>query len=166
MIVSNNCGVTPDPEEENPMRLSRRFLILATAALLAVGLGIVVVVGLAGGFDKVTTRRLAGGGTKVVHVALVDATLGLDVTPDIITVDPGTHLVLDVVNESDEVHDLALEGGSPRTRRLDRGESQRLNLGPLDKNVEMWCTLPDHKVAGMTIQIRVAATSPTGAAAA
>jgi hypothetical protein len=35
---------------------------------------------------------------------------------------PGTQVVLEVVNEGDEVHDLALEGGA-RTRRLDPGQS-------------------------------------------
>jgi nitrite reductase (NO-forming) len=84
----------------------------------------------------------------VVRVALVDAVVGFDVTPDQLLVDGGTHPVLDVVNDGDEVHDLALEGGA-RTDRLDPGQSQRLDLGVITSSpAELYCTLPDHKSAG------------------
>lgn len=138
------------------MRLRRRPIVIATAAVLVVGLVAVAAVALAGGFDTTTTERVSGGGTKVVRVALVEATLGLDVTPDVITVDRGTHLVLDVANNGGDVHDLAIEGGSARTRMLDPGQSQRLDLGTVNHSIETWCTLPDHKFAGMTLDIRVA----------
>jgi nitrite reductase (NO-forming) len=63
--------------------------------------------------------------------------------------------VLDVVNDGDEVHDLALEGGT-RTRRLDPGQSQRLDLGVITSTPpEPYCTLPGHKSAGMTLDITI-----------
>ena len=95
------------------MRPRRRRLI-ATVVALAIALGVVAAFALAGGFDKSTTERATGGGVKVVRVALVDATVGFDVTPDVVAVDPGTHLILDVMNDGDEVHDLAVDGRARR----------------------------------------------------
>jgi nitrite reductase (NO-forming) len=142
------------------MRLRRRSILIAIAALLAVGLAGALALALAGGFDETTTKRLSGGGTKTIPVALVDAAVGFDVTPDVIVVDPGTRVILEVRNDGDGIHDLAIAGGSSRTRMLDPGESQRLDLGTITQTVDAWCTLPDHKLAGMTLDIRVATTRP------
>jgi nitrite reductase (NO-forming) len=133
----------------------RHRLLIATAVVLVVALGGLAAFALAGGFDKTTTQRLTGGGTKVVRVALVDATVGFDVTPDVVVVDPGTHLILDVVNDGDEVHDLAVDGGSSRTRMLDPGESQRLDLGRVSADIRALCTLPGHELAGMSLAVQV-----------
>jgi nitrite reductase (NO-forming) len=125
-------------------------LIAITAALLGLG-GFA----LFGGLDRTVTARVHAGETRVVRVALVDALLGLDVTPDRLVVDRGTHVVLEVVNEGDEVHDLALEDGR-RTERLDPGESQRLDLGVLTTSVpQLYCTLPGHRLAGMTLDVEI-----------
>lgn len=125
-------------------------MLFGTLALLiaVVGAGIY---GVFGGFDKNTTTRISGGGTKVVRVALVDALVGF--TPDTLVVDSGTRLVVDVVNEGKEAHDLAVEGG-PRTRILGPGESQRLNLGEVVGELDAVCTLSGHKAAGMTLAIK------------
>jgi nitrite reductase (NO-forming) len=132
-------------------------LIAITAALLGLG-GFA----LFGGLDRTVTARVHGGETRVVRVALVDALLGFDVTPDRLVVDRGTHVLLEVVNEGDEVHDLALEGGR-RTRRLDPDESQRLDLGVLTTSVpQLYCTLPGHRLAGMALDVEI----QDGAAAA
>ena len=62
---------------------------------------------------------------------------------------PETHLILDVVNDGDEVHDLAVDGGTSRTRMLEPGESQRLDLGLVTADIRTLCTLPGHAAAGM-----------------
>lgn len=145
------------------MRPRRRSLLIATATVLAVGLAAVAAIALAGGFERKTTpERVSGGGTRVVRVALVDASLGFDVRPNLLTVDRGTHLILDVIDDGKEAHDLAIEGGSVRTRMLDPGRSQRLDLGPMTHDVRTWCTLPGHKLAGMTLDIRIAGTRRPG----
>jgi nitrite reductase (NO-forming) len=125
-------------------------VIAITAALVALG-----AFALFGGLDRTVTERVHGGKTRVVRVALVDALLGFDVTPDRLVVDRGTHLVLEVVNEGEAVHDLAL-GDSRRTKRLDPGESQRLDLGVLTTSVpQLYCTLPGHRLAGMTLDVEI-----------
>jgi nitrite reductase (NO-forming) len=137
------------------MQLKRRRALVVAGIALAVGLLGLGVFALFGGLDRTVTQRVEGGGTGVVRVALVDAVVGFDVTPDRLLLDRGTQLVLEVVNEGDEVHDLVLEEG-PRTRKLDPGESQRLDLGVLSGSVpELYCTLPGHRSAGMTLDIQV-----------
>jgi nitrite reductase (NO-forming) len=115
---------------------------------------------LTGGFDKTTSARVSGVETQVVRVALVDAVVGFDVTPDVLEVARGTHVVLKVVNEGGEDHDLVVEAG-PKTRTLGPGQSQRLDLGTVVDDRPAWCTLPNHKVAGMTLDIEVVDPSPT-----
>jgi uncharacterized cupredoxin-like copper-binding protein len=129
--------------------------MIATAVALVIALGALAAFALAGGFDKTTTERVTGGGTKVVRVALVDAAVGFDVTPDVVLVDPGTHLVLDVVNDADGVHDLAVDGGASHTRMLDPGDSQRLDLGRVTADIQALCTLSGHELAGMSLDVRV-----------
>jgi nitrite reductase (NO-forming) len=133
----------------------RHRLLIATAVALVIALGTLAAFALAGGLDKTTTERVTGGGTKVVRVALVDATVGFDVTPDVVLVDPGTHLILDVVNEGNDVHDLAVDGGSSRTRMLDPGESQRLDLGRVSADIRTLCTLSGHALAGMSLDVQL-----------
>jgi hypothetical protein len=141
--------------EEKPMKLQRRSVLVVSVMALAAALLGFGVFALFGGLDRTVTERVHGGGSRVVRVALVDAVVGFDVTPDRLLVDRGTRLVLDVVNEGDEVHDLALEGGA-RTDRLDPGQSQRLDLGVITTSPpELYCTLPGHQSAGMTLDIQI-----------
>jgi nitrite reductase (NO-forming) len=137
------------------LKLQRRHVLAALAVALAAALVRVAAFALSGGLDRTVSERVHGGGTRAVRVALVDAVVGFDVTPDQLVVDRGTHVVLKVINEGDEVHDLALDGGS-RTRRLQPGQAQRLDLGVISGNLpELYCTLPGHKAAGMTLDVRI-----------
>jgi nitrite reductase (NO-forming) len=137
------------------MTLHRRYVLIAVGIASAAALIGGGMFALSGGLDRTVTERVPAGGTRTVRVALVDAVVGFDVTPDRLVVDRGTHLVLEVVNEGEEVHDLALESGR-RTRRLSPGESQRLDLGEITTSLpELYCTLPGHRFAGMTLDIQV-----------
>jgi len=139
------------------MKLKRRPVLAVSAVTLVAAVLGLAVFALFGGLDRTVTESVGGGGTRVVRVALVDAVLGLDVTPDRLVVERGTHLVLDVANDADEAHDLALPNGA-HTRRLDPGQSQRLDLGVItNQPPELYCTLPGHKSAGMTLDIQIQA---------
>jgi hypothetical protein len=71
------------------------------------------------------------------------------------TAERASCLVLNVVNDGDEVHDLAAPSGA-RTRRLDPGQSQRLDLGVITGHApEVYCTLPGRKSAGMTLDVQI-----------
>lgn len=155
MSDRNSLASSPAREDASVRRRGWRFLAIAGGIGLAV-LATVAVAAFAlfGGLDKKVSERVSGTETQVVRVALVDALVGFDVTPDVLEVDRGTRVVLKVVNEAGEDHDLAVDGG-PRTRTLAPGQSQRLDLGTVTGNRPAWCTLPDHKVAGMTLDIEV-----------
>lgn len=124
-------------------------------AFLIVGLVAVTAAAFGGAFDETVTERISGGGTKLVHVDLVEVALGLAVRPNVISVDRGAHLVLEVENAGGETHDLAIVGGRARTRMLAPGTSQQLDLGTMTTASEAWCTVPGHKLVGMTLHIQV-----------
>ena len=133
--------------------MKHKVLVAAgiVAAALAAALVVFVV---AGGLDRTTTARPAGSGRRVVTVELIDSYAWFDVSPDVIEVAPGTELVLDVVNQADGAHDLDVAG--LRTRTLEPGDSERLELGVVTELFDARCTIGDHDVAGMTLEIRVA----------
>jgi|SRR5215207_2538373 len=156
MTADRRPTTTGTPTEEGSVKRPRwrRVAIagaIAVALLAVVGVG---AFGLSGGFDRETERRVSGPGNQVVRVALVDAVVGFDVTPDVLEVVRGTHVVLNVVNEGDEDHDLAVEGGA-KTSTLSPGQSERLDLRTVVDDWAAWCTLPGHKLAGMTLDIQV-----------
>jgi nitrite reductase (NO-forming) len=135
------------------MKVTRARVVAGAAIVGLLAFGIFA---LLGGLDRTVVERVPPGEERVVRVALVDAVVGFDVTPDKLVVDRGTHLKLDVVNDGDEPHDLALDGG-PRTAILDPGQSQRLDLGTITASLpELYCTLPGHRSAGMTLEVDIA----------
>jgi nitrite reductase (NO-forming) len=109
------------------------------------------------GRDTNTAERVAGG-TRVVPVTLTD----FDVTPGTLVVNCGTHLLLEVTNHGDQLHDLAMVGG-PGTRMLARGDSERLDLGVVTHNLESWCTVDFHKSLGMVLHVHVVQPTANGA---
>lgn len=112
-------------------------------------LGIAVSGNAAGtGPDAVTVA----GGVQEVAVSLVD----MDIRPGVITVPSGTHLRLVVTNKDAMQHDLVFFPNGPGTRMLSPGQSQTLDLGTVTSNLSGWCTVPGHKAAGMTLDVRVA----------
>ena len=137
-------------------RWLRRTLI-AVGVLVVVGGGIIAGFVATYGLDTNTTKRVAAGGTKIVPVTLND----FDVTPGTLVVSRGTHLLLDVVNRGDQVHDLAVAGG-PATRMLAPGDSQRLDLGVVTQRLQSWCTVASHKSLGMTLQVQVVPPAASG----
>lgn len=148
----------PHARNINPARVGqprgRRLLLLAAAISGATLLLVLAVVGVGYavyGSDTNIRQPAAGGGTKVIAVELTD----FDVRPGTLVVDRGTHVVLEVTNTGDEDHDLAFEGGRLHTSTLSNGQSQRLDLGTVTRQLESWCTLPFHKTLGMKLRIEV-----------
>jgi hypothetical protein len=138
-------------------RLSRSWFkrsavvaVVAAAPVLFVGLAVFVAFVLMYGVDTNETQRVSGGGTQAVSIALTE----FDVTPGTLAVDSGTHLVLDVVNRGDQAHDLAVDGAM-RTKKLNAGESQRLDLGLVSDGLHMSCTQSLHEFLGMKLHIQV-----------
>lgn len=110
------------------------------------------------------------GGTQQVDISLAN----MDIRPGVITVPAGTTLRLRVTNQDSMRHDLAFPDsaalpGGMATPMLAQGETSLLDLGVVTANLSGWCTVPGHKAAGMTLDIRVlgsadhATSAPTSA---
>ncbi|MFN8037179.1 MAG: multicopper oxidase domain-containing protein [Acidimicrobiia bacterium] len=126
-------------------RSARRIGISALVAVLLLALAAVVT----------SPAALASG--KTVDVTLAD----LSIKPGTITVASGTDLTLHVTNAGAITHNLKEEGKSPGTKDLKPGTSADLELGKVTAPITLWCTIPGHKAAGMSMTVNV-----TGKAAA
>ncbi len=93
-------------------------------------------------------------GVQEVAVSLVN----MDIRPGVIRVPAGTRLRLVVTNREAMRHDVSIAGG-PATPMLARGASATLDLGIVTTDRSGWCTVPGHRVAGMTLDIRVTGSS-------
>lgn len=89
-------------------------------------------------------------GVQTVQVHLVN----MDVQPAVIEVAAGTRLRLVVTNEDAMRHDLAFVDG-PSTPLLSHGEHAEMDLGVVGSAQSGWCTVPGHRAAGMTLDIRI-----------
>jgi len=101
----------------------------------------------------------AATGVQEVAVSLVN----MDIRPGVIHVPAGTRLRLVVTNREAMRHDVAVVGG-PATPMLARGASATLDLGTVTTDRSAWCTVPGHRAAGMTLDIRVTGPSAAGSA--
>jgi len=101
----------------------------------------------------------AAAGVQEVAVSLVN----MDIRPGLIEVPAGTSLRLVVTNREAMRHDVAIEGG-PATPMLAPGASATLDLGTVTTDRSGWCTVPGHRAAGMTLDVRVTSSggSPRG----
>jgi len=146
--------------------ISRLVQPTARPALGGVALGLVmtlvpVVIALSGhgAASRPASVSLHGaGGVQEVAVSLV----GMDIRPGVIQVPTGTRLHLIVTNHDAMRHDLAFPGG-PATAMLAQGRTATMDLGPLTSSRSGWCTVPGHREAGMTLDIRVTGSGASAA---
>ncbi|MHB1491792.1 MAG: multicopper oxidase domain-containing protein [Cellulomonas sp.] len=137
-----------------------RMGLLGGLGLGLVMLAIALVVAMTGGSSRSGQADVVvrPGGTRTVEVALAD----MRVTPSVIDVPAGTHLVLHVTNTDAMRHDLVLDSGQ-QTPLLGAGQSATLDVGTVSARIAGWCSVPGHRAAGMTMSI-VATSGATGAA--
>lgn len=125
----------------------------------AVGLAAVIAVALASTLGLGTSQR--SGAAAISGAAhTVDVKLNnMRFTPDVIDVPAGTRLVLRVTNDDGLPHDLRVDTGA-HTPRLSRGQTAILDLGAVGQDHDVWCDVPGHKAAGMTMTIRAIGGKP------
>lgn len=159
--LTTDDRAVPRLPEGPPSGSGDRGGLLGGLVLGAVMLVIALVVALSGGAAPTggSVAVAAGGdGPRTVQVTLS----GMRITPAVIEVPSGTHLVLEVTNDDAMRHDLVLASGE-QTPVLGGGESATLDLRVVDASVDGWCSLPGHRAAGMTMAI---VTSDAGGVAA
>ncbi|NKZ02889.1 multicopper oxidase domain-containing protein [Actinomadura latina] len=144
------------------------FILLAVATILRSHRPSPVIAGLAagvlltalavgvtaGGGRDSSPQTVAASGTRVVDVSLAN----MRIRPGTIEAAPGTRLVLRVTNKDAMQHDLRLASGQA-TPLLDPGESATLTVPSVKGTIDGWCTVPGHRAAGMTMQIKTAGSS-------
>lgn len=90
----------------------------------------------------------------------VDVTLNnMRFSPDVVEVPAGTRLVLRVTNIDGLPHDLRVDTGE-HTPRLSRGQTAVLDLGAVQQDRDVWCDVPGHRAAGMTMTIHAIGGAP------
>lgn len=103
----------------------------------------------------------ATGETTTVAVEARD----MRFTPATIAVPAGNRLVVVLNNTDDEdVHDLVLDTGAD-SGRLAPGETARLDVGIVGRDLAGWCSVIGHKQMGMVLTVDVTGTGSATAAA-
>jgi nitrite reductase (NO-forming) len=129
---------------------------------LAVAAGVAVDPGALGA--AATPSAAAGvagtGETTTVRVEARD----MRFTPSTIAVPAGNRLVIELTNTDDEdVHDLVLDSGVD-SGRLAPGETARVDVGVVGRDLEGWCSVLGHRQMGMVLDVEVTGSRTTTAA--
>ncbi|GLV50785.1 multicopper oxidase [Thermobispora bispora] len=148
-------------------RLRRPAAGLAVAGLAVVVLAVASGVALDPG--AVSKARAAAEASAEVRATGRTVTARVEArdmrfSPATIEVSPGDRLVITLVNTDDEdVHDLVLDTGQ-ETGRLAPGESARIDVGVVGRDIEGWCSVLGHRQMGMVLHIRAtgAGSAPAG----
>jgi nitrite reductase (NO-forming) len=152
------------PEAERPTGQVAGLAATGLAAVvLAVAVGVAVDPASLGGTRIVAADAgvSATGQTRTVAVEAHD----MRFSPSTVEVAAGTRLVIEVTNTDEgDVHDLVLDSGAD-SGRLAPGESARVDVGVVGRDVAGWCSVLGHRQMGMVLTIEVTETN-AGAASA
>jgi nitrite reductase (NO-forming) len=81
-------------------------------------------------------------------------------TPSTLKVPAGNRLVIDLRNADDQdVHDLVLDSGAD-SGRLAPGQSARVAVGVVGRDLEGWCSVLGHRQMGMLLHVDVSGNPP------
>ncbi len=131
------------------------------AVVLAVAVGVALDPGALAGASSpaaASAEVVATGRTTTLRVEAAN----MRFTPGTVEVPAGNRLVLVVVNTDRDVHDLVLDSG-PDSGRLSPGDSARVDVGVVGRDVEGWCSVVGHRQMGMLLHVRVTGAPPAAA---
>lgn len=144
-MVAANAGGIRAPLPGKGAALVAACAVVLTAAVAVAADPSAAGVGRDGAADVVPTGHT---------VEVVVEAQNMRFTPGDVTVQAGDHLILEVINTDATVHDLVLDTGDG-TRRLGPGESERLDLGIVGRDISGWCSIAGHRQMGMVFDIIV-----------
>ena len=170
-MAASTRSAQPDDDQKPTFSFEQLALRLGVAVL---GL-VLLVTAIELGNVRGRVGRLETGGAPAPAAATQDP-LGspqsfkvvlkeMEVVPRSVEVPAGTPVTLDVVNQGQTVHNLSLDGGA-KTPDLKPGQKATLDAGTVGKAMTGECSIPGHKEAGMTFELRVSGAAPAAAAAA
>lgn len=137
--------------QQKPGRHSGAVVAAVGALVLATTLGVALDPASAG-LSTATggTAVTATGNTTTVEVSMKN----MRFSPDTIEVPAGDHLVIELTNADDQVHDLVLESGAT-SGRVPAGESVTVDAGVIGSDLDGWCSIAGHRLMGMVMTIVV-----------
>lgn len=100
--------------------------------------------------DEAAGTEDAGAGDAQVEVVMDE----MAYEPERIEVPAGEQVTVRLVNEGTLRHDLVLPGGT-ESPTVQPGESDVVELGPLESSTTGWCSVPGHRAQGMELMIDV-----------
>ncbi|MFC7495675.1 MULTISPECIES: multicopper oxidase domain-containing protein [unclassified Nocardioides] len=162
--VARRTGAGPALPDEASAGMRRRRALGSAVAGVAV-VTVTVAAGVAVDPSALGTGRVASaaagvaatGHTTTVRVEAAD----MRFVPSSITVTAGDRLVIEVVNTDSDVHDLVLETGAD-SGRVSPGETARVDVGVVGRDLDGWCSLVGHRQMGMTLDVKVAGAHEHG----
>ena len=171
-VMATSTRSTGTDEDSKPTFTFEQFVLRLVVAVLGL---VLLVTAIELGNVRGRMGRLETGGAPA-PAAATQAPLGspqsfkivlkeMEVVPKVVEVPAGTPLTLDVVNQGQTPHNLALNGG-PKTPDLKPGQTAALEVGAVTRAMTGECSIPGHKEAGMTFEVRVSGSAPAAAAAA
>lgn len=134
------------------------------AVAMAVAVGVAVDPAAIGTGNTVSAAAgvAATGETTTVKVEARD----MRFTPATISVPAGNRLLIVLNNTDDQdVHDLVLDNGA-NSGRLSPGETARVDIGVVGRDLDGWCSVIGHKQMGMVLTVQVTGVTGTPPAAA
>ena len=150
-------AVTPAAAEPAPATRPRRRSALLFPGVAGAIIGVVVLVAAVTFANSGSSNRSDGGASIDAAAATAGVAISLvemRIEPSVLTVEPGSHLILRVTNNGTMRHDLRLSSGV-QTPMLDPGHTAVLDAGVISRPLSGWCTVPGHRQAGMTMRIEL-----------
>ncbi|WP_199220450.1 cupredoxin domain-containing protein [Salinibacterium hongtaonis] len=88
------------------------------------------------------------GETTTVEVRMVDSRY----VPDSVEVPVGNRLVIELVNDDRDLHDLVFDNGV-ESERFGQGQSETIDVGVVSGDLDGWCSIPPHREHGMVFTV-------------
>ena len=139
-------------KNSTPRNFGFASLSVGVILLYLLGVGVIVITVVAvGGDDKASSATPGAATTAVISLSEFKISGQLSA--------PAGKIVLDVKNTGSVDHNLTVGDGKIKTRLLGAGTEQKINLGNLKAGtkIEIFCSVPGHKEAGMTETFTVTA---------
>ena len=88
------------------------------------------------------------GETTTIEVRMVDS----HYVPDTVEVPLGNRLVIELINDDPDLHDLVFENGV-ESERFGQGQSETIDIGVISGDLDGWCSIPPHREHGMVFTV-------------
>ncbi|HEY3534203.1 MAG TPA: multicopper oxidase domain-containing protein [Pedococcus sp.] len=170
MGLEAQAATTPSPARQVPEAsalVRGRHTGLAAVGIAAVVLAVAVGAAIdPAGLRGVASSSAAAGVVATGRTTTVDVVAkGMRFHPAVVEAPAGDRLVIRVVNQDRDVHDLTLETGQA-SGRLPPGARGQVVVPVVGRNLDGWCSVVGHRQMGMVFAVHVTGSTAVAAPAA